>query len=92
MFLSSSKIGKYGLERAYKSVRAVNGSEIYIEDANGNKKTSIAKQEQKDSGEVRNSIINYKQAVYEQFKNNKCCSCYKTEDGRSVCTCKLPII
>lgn len=72
-YTSSSKIGKYGLERAYEStLRAVNGSEIYIEDANGNKKTSIAKQEQKDGQDVKLTIDNkLQQTVYEQFKDDK---------------------
>ena len=72
-YTSSSKIGKYGLERAYEStLRAVNGSEIYIEDANGNKKTSIAKQEQKDGQDVKLTIDSkLLQTVYEQFKDDK---------------------
>ena len=72
-YTSSSKIGKYGLERVYEStLRAVNGSEIYIEDANGNKKTSIAKQEQKDGQDVKLTIDSkLQQTVYEQFKDDK---------------------
>lgn len=72
-YTSSSKIGKYGLERAYEStLRSVNGSEIYIEDANGNKKTSIAKQEQKDGQDVKLTIDSkLQQTVYEQFKDDK---------------------
>ena len=72
-YTSSSKIGKYGLERAYEStLRAVNGSEIYIEDANGNKKTSIAKQEQKDGQDVKLTIDSkLQQTVYDQFKDDK---------------------
>lgn len=72
-YTSSSKIGKYGLERAYEStLRAVNGSEIYIEDANGNKKISIAKQEQKDGQDVKLTIDSkLQQTVYEQFKDDK---------------------
>ena len=72
-YTSSSKIGKYGLERAYeRTLRAVNGSEIYIEDANGNKKTSIAKQEQKDGQDVKLTIDSkLQQTVYEQFKDDK---------------------
>lgn len=72
-YTSSSKIGKYGLERAYEStLRAVNGSEIYIEDANGNKKTSIAKQGQKDGQDVKLTIDSkLQQTVYEQFKDDK---------------------
>lgn len=72
-YTSSSKIGKYGLERAYEStLRAVNGSEIYIEDANENKKTSIAKQEQKDGQDVKLTIDSkLQQTVYEQFKDDK---------------------
>lgn len=72
-YTSSSKIGKYGLERAYEStLRAVNGSEIYIEDANGNKKTSIAKQEQKDGQDVKLTIDSkLQQTVYEKFKDDK---------------------
>ena len=72
-YTSSSKIGKYGLERAYEStLRAINGSEIYIEDVNGNKKTSIAKQEQKDGQDVKLTIDSkLQQTVYEQFKDDK---------------------
>lgn len=72
-YTSSSKIGKYGLERAYEStLRSINGSEIYIEDVNGNKKTSIAKQEQKDGQDVKLTIDSkLQQTVYEQFKDDK---------------------
>ncbi len=72
-YTSSSKIGKYGLERSFDStLRAVNGSEIYIEDANGNKKTSIANQEQKDGQDVKLTIDSkLQQTVYEQFKDDK---------------------
>lgn len=72
-YTSTSKIGKYGLERVYESIlRAVNGSEIYIEDSDGNKKTSIAKQEQKDGNDVKLTIdSNLQKNVYEQFKEDK---------------------
>ena len=72
-YTSTSKIGKYGLERVYEStLRAVNGSEIYIEDSEGNKKTSIVKQEKKDGSDVKLTIDSkMQQDIYEQFKQDK---------------------
>lgn len=72
-YTSTSQIGKYGLERIYeKTLRAVAGSEIYIEDSEGNKKTSIIKQEQKDGNDVKITIDSKMQKnAYEQFKEEK---------------------
>lgn len=72
-YTSTSKIGKYGLERIYENtLRAVAGSDIYIEDSEGNKKTSIAKQEKKDGNDVKVTIDSkMQQNAYEQFKEEK---------------------
>lgn len=72
-YTSTSQIGKYGLERIYEDkLRAVNGSEIYIEDPEGNKKTSIVKQEQKNGSDVKVTIDSKMQKdIYEQFKQDK---------------------
>lgn len=72
-YTSTSVIGRYGLERIYEDkLRAINGSEIYIEDSNGNKKTTIVKQEQKDGSDIKLTIDSkMQQNIYEQFKQDK---------------------
>ena len=72
-YTSTSIIGRYGLERVYEDkLRAINGSEIYIEDENGNKKVCIVKQEQKDGSDVKLTIDSkMQQNIYDQFKEDK---------------------
>lgn len=72
-YTSSSLIGKYGLERYYEStLRAVNGAEIYIEDSEGNKKTSIITLDAKDGTDVKLTIDStLQQEIYEQFKQDE---------------------
>ena len=72
-YTSSSLIGKYGLERYYEdTLRAVNGAEIYIEDSEGNKKTSIATLDVKDGTDVKLTIDStLQQQIYEQFKEDE---------------------
>ena len=72
-YTSSSLIGKYGLERYYEdTLRAVNGAEIYIEDSEGNKKTSIATLDAKDGTDVKLTIDStLQQQIYEQFKEDE---------------------
>ena len=72
-YTSSSLIGKYGLERYYEStLRAVNGAEIYIEDSEGNKKTSIITLDAKDGTDVKLTIdSSLQQEIYEQFKQDE---------------------
>ena len=72
-YTSSSLIGKYGLERYYEdTLRAVNGAEIYIEDSEGNKKTSIVTLDAKDGTDVKLTIDStLQQQIYEQFKEDE---------------------
>ena len=72
-YTSSSLIGKYGLERYYEdTLRAVNGAEIYIEDSEGNKKTSIVILDAKDGTDVKLTIDStLQQQIYEQFKEDE---------------------
>ena len=72
-YTSSSLIGKYGLERYYEdTLRAVNGAEIYIEDSERNKKTSIATLDAKDGTDVKLTIDStLQQQIYEQFKEDE---------------------
>ena len=72
-YTSSSLIGKYGLERYYEdTLRAVNGAEIYIEDSEGNKKTSIVTLDAKDGTDVKLTIDStLQQQIYERFKEDE---------------------
>lgn len=72
-YTSSSLIGKYGLERYYEdTLRAVNGAEIYIEDSEENKKTSIVTLDAKDGTDVKLTIDStLQQQIYEQFKEDE---------------------
>lgn len=72
-YTSSSLIGKYGLERYYEdTLRAVNGAEIYIEDSEEIKKTSIVTLDAKDGTDVKLTIDStLQQQIYEQFKEDE---------------------
>lgn len=72
-YASNSIIGKYGLERIYENdLKAVNGSEIYIEDSNGKKKQTLAKQDKKEGKDIKLTIDSKVQSkLYEQFKTDK---------------------
>lgn len=70
---SSSLIGKSGLELAYEdTLRGIDGREIYIEDENGNRLTTLAKQDKKDGTDVKLTIdSNIQKQLYNQMKDDK---------------------
>lgn len=72
-YTSNSLIGKSGLELAYEdTLRCVNGSEIYIEDENGNRLKTLIKQDKKDGTDVKLTIdSNIQKQVYNQMKEDK---------------------
>ena len=72
-YTSSSVIGKTGLEKIYEDrLRGTNGSEIYITDANGTKKSTIAKTEVKNGEDIRLTIdLNIQDTVYRQYSKDK---------------------
>lgn len=72
-YSSNSIIGKSGLELAYEDIlRATNGTEIYIEDENGNRLKQIAKQDKKNGTDVKLTIdSNIQKQVYTQMKEDK---------------------
>lgn len=66
-------VGKAGIERQFDNrLKAKNGSEIYIEDSNGNIKKTISKKEQKDGEDLKLTIDAMQQEkIYSEFKDNK---------------------
>lgn len=70
---SNSLIGKSGLELAYEdTLRSIDGKEIYIEDENGNKLKTLAKQDKKDGTDVKLTIDSDTQKhLYNQMKDDK---------------------
>lgn len=70
---SNSLIGKTGLELAYEdTLRSIDGVEIYIEDADGNRLETLAKQEKKDGTNVTLTIdSNIQKNLYDQMKEDK---------------------
>ena len=72
-YSSTSLIGKAGLEAAYEDkLRGIDGTEIYIQDAEGNKLKTLAKQDKKDGEDVKLTIdSNMQKQMYEQMQNDK---------------------
>ncbi len=72
-YTSSSVIGKTGLEKIYEDrLRGTNGAEIYITDANGTKKSTIAKIDVKDGEDIKLTIdLNIQDTVYRQYSQDK---------------------
>ena len=70
---SNSIIGKTGLEKAYEdTLRGIDGTEIYIEDKNGNTKKVIAKQEMQNGKNVKLTIDSEMQKkLYNQLENDR---------------------
>ena len=70
---TNSIIGKSGLEKAYEDIlRGFDGTEIYITDEDGNKKTTLSKQDKKDGKDVKLTIDSKLQSqIYQQMKNDK---------------------
>ena len=67
---SNSIIGKSGLELAYENtLRGINGTEIYIEDENGNRLKQLVK---KDGTDIKLTIDSkIQKQLYEQMKEDK---------------------
>ena len=72
-YSSTSLIGKSGLEAAYEDrLRGIDGTEIYIQDEDGNKLKTLAKQDKKDGEDIKLTIdSNLQKEIYEQMKNDK---------------------
>ncbi len=71
-YTSTSIIGKSGLEQAYEdTLRGIDGVEIYIQDEEGNKLKTLAKQDKQDGKDVKLTIdSNLQRSTYEQLKND----------------------
>lgn len=70
---SDSLIGKAGLELSYEdTLKGIDGKEIYIEDENGNRLKTLAKQDKKDGTDVKLTIdSNIQKQLYGQMKEDK---------------------
>lgn len=70
---SDSLIGKSGLELSYEdTLRGIDGKEIYIEDENGNRLKTLAKQDKKDGTDVKLTInSDLQKQLYNQMKEDK---------------------
>lgn len=70
---SDSLIGKAGLELSYEdTLKGIDGKEIYIEDENGNRLRTLAKQDKKDGTDVKLTIdSNIQKQLYDQMKEDK---------------------
>lgn len=69
----NSIIGKAGLEKYYEdTLRGIDGSEIFIQNAEGERKSTIATKEAKNgTGLSLNIDINIQKKLYEQLGNDK---------------------
>ena len=72
-YTSTSIIGKSGLEQAYEdTLRGIDGVEIYIQDEDGNKLKTLAKQDKRDGEDVQLTIdSSLQKTTYEQLKEDK---------------------
>lgn len=70
---SNSIIGKAGIEKVYEeTLRGKDGKEIYIEDENGKKVKTIAKQEVENGKDVKLTIdANKQKQIHESLEENK---------------------
>ena len=70
---SNSLIGKAGIEKAYEdTLRGKDGKEIYIENEDGDKVKTIAKQELENGKDVKLTIdANTQKKVYDSLEENK---------------------
>lgn len=70
---SNSVIGKAGIEKVYEeTLRGKDGKEIYIEDENGKKVKTVAKQDVENGKDVKLTIdANKQKQVYESLEENK---------------------
>lgn len=72
-YTSNSVIGKAGLEKQYEErLKGKDGVEIYIEDAEGNRKTDIAKIEVQNGEQIKLTIDSTIQTkLYNELKDNE---------------------
>ncbi len=72
-YSSSSIIGKTGLEKQYETrLKGKDGTEIYIIDEAGNKKSTIVKQEKVDGEDIKLTIdSNLQNNLYNELKNDE---------------------
>ena len=70
---ANSVIGKAGLEKQYEDrLKGTDGIEVYIEDSNGNKKSTIVKKDAQDGENIKLTIdANIQNTLYNQLKNDK---------------------
>lgn len=70
---SSSVIGKTGLEKIYEDkLRGIDGSEIYIQNKDGQKKTTLISDEVKNGSDVKLTIDSKMQSLlYTELENDK---------------------
>lgn len=70
---SNSLLGKTGLEQVYEErLKAIDGTEIYLQDEEGNKLKTLAKQDKKDGETIKLTIdATFQKQLYEQMKNDK---------------------
>lgn len=71
-YSSNSVLGKIGLEKVYEErLKGINGVEIYIENAEGEKVKTIAEIKAQDGEDIKLTIdINIQLNLYEQLKND----------------------
>lgn len=71
-YTTNSLIGKSGLEKAYEeTLRGIDGAEIYITNAEGEKEKEIAKQDKKDGKDVKLTIdSNLQKNLYTQIEED----------------------
>ena len=72
-YTNTSVIGKTGLEKIYEdTLKATDGAEIYIVDAEGNKKKTLAKKQEQNGKDVKLTIDStIQQKLYNQLKEDK---------------------
>mgnify|MGYP005766466297 FL=1 len=90
-YTSTSIIGKSGLELAYEdTLRGIDGVEIYIQDENGNKLKTLAKQDKQDGEDVQLTIdSNLQISAYEQLKDdNGFFVIMNPRNRRNISSCK----
>ena len=90
-YTSTSIIGKSGLEQAYEDIlRGIDGVEIYIQDEDGNKLKTLAKQDKQDGEDVQLTIdSNLQISAYEQLKDdNGFFVIMNPRNRRNISSCK----
>lgn len=72
-YTNTSVIGKTGLEKIYEdTLKAIDGAEIYIVDAEGNKKKTLAKKQEQNGKDIKLTIDStIQQKLYNQLKEDK---------------------